>query len=182
MMWRFWDGDNTIDFLAFHSRHLFLICMGILGVFPTFDAGAQTLKEALTAAYMQNPTLLGQRANLRAADEKVPQALSNWRPNVSFTGSAGGSSVMTSTIDGVDRRQHREPKSIGVSVTQDIYRGGRTSAETNSAENTVQAERARLMKKEQDFKPLPRKSNVCDYCSAKLFCSFEGDLCIRRVC
>lgn len=159
MTWRFFDGDSSKVVISdFVDRRLFFTCLGILGALFSFDASAQTLKEALTAAYMQNPTLLGQRANLRAADEKVPQALSNWRPNVSFTGSAGGSAVMTSTIDGVNRHQHREPKSIGITVTQNIFQGGKTIADTNSAENTVQAERARLLKKEQDILLLAAKA------------------------
>src|SRR5260221_11976893 len=51
-------------------------------------ASAQTLTEAFAYAYNNNPQLLGQRALLRATDEGVPQALSNWRPTVNFTGSA----------------------------------------------------------------------------------------------
>src|SRR5712692_91205 len=50
---------------------------------------AQTLTEAFAYAYNNNPQLLAQRALLRATDEGVPQALSNWRPTVNFTGSAG---------------------------------------------------------------------------------------------
>jgi outer membrane protein len=165
MMWLFWDEEKPNVFLSgFTGCLFFVMCSALVGVVVSpLSVNAQTLKEALTAAYINNPTLLGQRANLRAADEKVPQALSNWRPNVSFTGSAGGSAVMTSTIDGVDRHQHREPKSIAVTVTQEIFRGGRTLAETNSAENTVRAERARLLKKEQDILLLATKAYLNVY-------------------
>ncbi len=52
-------------------------------------AGAQTLTEALAKAYATNPTLGAARAELRAVNEGVPQALSNWRPNLTVTGSAG---------------------------------------------------------------------------------------------
>src|SRR5712691_9344356 len=52
-------------------------------------AWAQTLTESFAYAYNNNPQLLAQRAALRATDEGVPQALSNWRPTVNFTGSAG---------------------------------------------------------------------------------------------
>ena len=112
------------------------------------DARAQTLKDALTAAYLNNPTLLGQRAKVRSTDEAVPQALSNWRPSVEITGSAGLSAVQSTTS--TDRGQHREPKSVGVTVTQPLFRGGRTIAATREAENTVQAERSRLVETEQD--------------------------------
>src|ERR1700732_2828290 len=49
----------------------------------------QTLTDALAEAYNTNPQLLAQRALLRATDEQVPQALSFWRPQVTFTGQVG---------------------------------------------------------------------------------------------
>ena len=47
---------------------------------------AQTLLEALSQAYKSNPALAAQRAKLRATDEDVAQALSNWRPTVTVNG------------------------------------------------------------------------------------------------
>ncbi|MET0314471.1 MAG: channel protein TolC, partial [Hansschlegelia sp.] len=38
-------------------------------------ANAQSLEDALARAYMANPTLNAQRAQVRATDEQVPQAL-----------------------------------------------------------------------------------------------------------
>src|SRR5436190_23207975 len=52
-------------------------------------AAAQTLTEAFAYAYNNNPQLLAQRASLRATNETVPQALSNWRPTVTFSANAG---------------------------------------------------------------------------------------------
>ena len=51
-------------------------------------ARAQTLEQAITAAYVNNPTLNAQRAALRATDENVPKALSGYRPTI--TGAASG--------------------------------------------------------------------------------------------
>ena len=50
---------------------------------------ADTLDGALVLAYQNNPTLNAQRASARATDEGVPQALSGYRPRVSFNGSVG---------------------------------------------------------------------------------------------
>ena len=50
---------------------------------------AQTLTDALAETYNTNPQLLAQRALLRETDEQVPQALSFWRPTVTFTGQVG---------------------------------------------------------------------------------------------
>ena len=52
-------------------------------------AQAQTLQDALSAAYSNNTTLLAARAQLRAIDENVPQALAGWRPTVVLQGSYG---------------------------------------------------------------------------------------------
>jgi outer membrane protein TolC len=52
-------------------------------------AEPQTLEQAWTSAYRNNPSLEAQRAALRATDEQVSQALSNWRPSIDATGSVG---------------------------------------------------------------------------------------------
>jgi outer membrane protein len=134
---------------GFAGRMAIFLCLALAVVGQVDGAGAQTLEDALNSAYLNNPTLLGQRAKVRATDEQVPQALSNWRPSVEITGSAGLSAVQSTTS--TDKGQHREPKSIGVTVTQPLYRGGRTIAATREAENTVQAERSRLVETEQDI-------------------------------
>ena len=58
--------------------------------FTPEPAQAQNLADALIAAYTNNPTLAARRARLRATDEQVPQALSNWRPSVSVTRGGSG--------------------------------------------------------------------------------------------
>jgi outer membrane protein len=69
------------------------------------SAHAETLKEALTAAYLYNPTLKSARAQLRAADNQVSLAKSGYRPTISaqfqygyenqrtVTGAAGQGSI-----------------------------------------------------------------------------------------
>ncbi len=76
---------------AFESRLRSLIAAAVaavgLSAICAQPAGAQTLAEALAGAYASNPTLRAARAELRAVNEGVPQALSNWRPNLTVTGS-----------------------------------------------------------------------------------------------
>src|SRR5579871_5868491 len=50
---------------------------------------AETMESALVRAYQNNPQLNAQRAQVRATDEQVPQALSGYRPKVAVTASAG---------------------------------------------------------------------------------------------
>ena len=54
---------------------------------------AGSLAKALAAAYQNNPTLLAARAGVRATDEGVPQAIANWRPDVSFSADLGISQI-----------------------------------------------------------------------------------------
>ncbi len=110
--------------------------------------GAQTLSEALADAYATNPTLAAARAELRAVNEGVPQALANWRPSVSVTGSAGQARIDRETST-TSNQQSLTPLAATASVVQPLYRGGRTLAATARAEQEVQAQRATLNSVEQ---------------------------------
>lgn len=112
-------------------------------------AGAVSLTEALTMAYESNPTLLAGRATLRSTDEGVPQALSKWRPELEFTAEYGESVVRSNAKLPTEAFQNREPWKWDLTLTQNIFRGGRTLAATSAAENDVKAQRARLVSTEQ---------------------------------
>ncbi len=62
------------------------------------QANGQTLNEALGAAYANSPVLRAERAGLRATDEQVPQALSNWRPTIDVTGDIKRSDSIASVM------------------------------------------------------------------------------------
>ena len=112
-------------------------------------ASAQTLQEALALAYSNNPALQAARAQLRAVDENVPQALAGWRPTVQLGGSLGTVEAETQTRRGRPNTTSRDPTALNASVTQPLYRGGRTVSSTARAENQVLAQRARLLATEQ---------------------------------
>jgi outer membrane protein len=103
------------------------------------DAGAETLKEALHAAYKFNPRLDAARALQRATDEEVPRALSGYRPTVA--GSADTTYEVTSTKPTGDNRQTEEinPRGYAVGLTQPLFRGFRTKNAVSLAEATVRA-------------------------------------------
>lgn len=118
------------------------------GIFAS--ANAQSLNEALMQAYESNPTLSSAQTGLKSVNEGVPQALSNWRPEVTLSTSAGvrRTDTDTPTSDSTDTTQ---PLSATLQVTQSIYRGGRTEAATEQAENRVLAQRATVTSVEQDI-------------------------------
>lgn len=122
-----------------------------LGIAMAAPSRAQTLPEALAAAYTANPTLLAARAGVRATDEEVPQALSGWRPTVTVNGRVNY--AFTDSISSFNfsaGEQRVTTRSVELEVSQPLYRGGRTIADTNRAEAQVMAGRADLMVIEQD--------------------------------
>jgi len=79
---------------------------------------------------------------LRATDELVPQALANWRPTVTHTSQAGYIISAESVETSPTVYSHAKPSSLDLSLTQPIYRGGRSDAQARQAINTVEATRA----------------------------------------
>ena len=138
---------------GFRSPHLKL-CRGvfysvasILSLLSVGDpqAAAQTLTQALAEAYNTNPALLAQRALLRATDESVPQALSGWRPTVSFTGQLGGARSSFAQAPLKTQYTTYYNNLLNLQVTQPVYSGGRTLAQTRQAMNTVESTRAQTL-------------------------------------
>lgn len=120
----------------------------VSGLAQVPGAAAETLEEVLVSAYTTNPTLLARRAQLRATDEAVPQALSNWRPKVTLSGELARGRYESNTSSQA-REQGRTSQTASLTITQPLYRGGRTVAETRQAEANVLANRADLAVSEQ---------------------------------
>lgn len=129
-----------------------------------------TLQEALSQAYLTNPQLQAERANLRSVDENVPTALAGWRPTVTVQAAGSYSNSFSSVAEGAVTQfggatnpltgqpqglpgssTHYQPLGYQVtgSITQPIYNGGRTTSSTHQAVNRVYAERANLIATEQ---------------------------------
>jgi outer membrane protein len=68
-----------------NSLFLRSCCAAALLAATSGSIHAETLKEALTAAYLYNPTLKSARAQLRATDNQVSLAKSGYRPTITGT-------------------------------------------------------------------------------------------------
>src|SRR5262249_41207189 len=95
----------------------------------------ETLAEALNSAYHFNPRLDAARATLRATDEEVPRALSNYRPTV--TGTADSTFQKVTTQPPIPTATN--PRGYAVNLTQPVFRGFRTVNAVSIAEATVRA-------------------------------------------
>ncbi|MBU0723430.1 MAG: TolC family outer membrane protein [Alphaproteobacteria bacterium] len=124
------------------------LCLGFAAQMP---AASQTMTEALALAYETNPVLEAQRARLRETDETMAQALSGWRPRVVVTGDIGKTTTDSEQFGGtnIGSTNTRTPSRATLQVTQPVYRGGRTIADTERAEANIQAQRGQLFSTEQ---------------------------------
>jgi len=132
-------------------KHIALgLCLGLVaGTATVHETSAQTLEDALSATYSSNPTLNSQRADLRATDEGVPQALAGWRPSVEVSGTLSREYTYYTSRTG-KRNASRSPYGASLTISQNLYAGGQTEALTSQAENTVLAARAELVGIEQN--------------------------------
>ncbi|WP_374765170.1 TolC family outer membrane protein [Yunchengibacter salinarum] len=138
---------------------------------------AETLREAMAAAYLSNPTLEAERAALRATDEQVEQARAGFLPNVNAQASVSRAERVDNTVNpgdtvnlgggftGVvdDDNNITLPDGSVVSansvvstnefyqaqLTQNIFNGFQDQNATNAAKSQVYAGRAQLRQVEQ---------------------------------
>jgi outer membrane protein len=131
-----------------------VLLMAYIGQTPAF---ADTIEAALVRAYQNNPQLNAQRAQVRATDENVPQALSGYRPRVAVTASAGTQYTDTLVTSGgsptqiVKTETHGmdAPRAVGMTVTQTLFNGMQTANRTRAAESQVSGAREALRVLEQ---------------------------------
>jgi outer membrane protein len=138
-----------------------LLLTGWCAVFRAPAASAETLDSALAYTYVNNPQLGVQRAQLRAIDEGVPQALAGYRPKATATAGAGTQwlstttrEISSTTVPGSPatyfiQTGHNTPQSYGVTLTQNVFNGYQTASRTRQAEAQVMAGRETLRATEQ---------------------------------
>ncbi len=141
-------------------RRALLLAGAILAATPA--VAQETLTGALNRAYTNTPELNAQRANVRAVDELVPQALSGYRPRVSATADVGRTHVESLTpafgsSAGLPVRAGKRasndtfsPRGVGIQVDQTLFNGFRTENSTRAAESRVLGARETLRNTEQN--------------------------------
>jgi len=108
-------------------------------------ASAETLNQALSAAYTYNPRLDAERARLRATDESVPQARSGYRPFIEANADIGFEDNRVRLDDNQGRiGSQTVPRGYDISLQQNLFNGFRTTNQVNQAEANVRAGRENL--------------------------------------
>jgi TolC family type I secretion outer membrane protein len=113
------------------------------------SARAQSLIQALATTYNSNPDLLAQRAVLRQTDETLAQAVANWRPKISLSVEYNKIEADSVPVATTNRYLILNGRTTTLSITQPLFRGGKTTADTKTAQANIQAQRATLADTEQ---------------------------------
>ncbi|MGI9500827.1 MAG: TolC family outer membrane protein [Geminicoccaceae bacterium] len=128
-------------------QHKARLAFGLSLVLVSSSVAAQTFEETLVSTYSVNATLEAAKQELRAINETAPQALAGYRPSLSTFVRAG--SAYEFTADDGDEAGN-VTAAAGVTLSQPLYRGGRTSAGVDSAENQILSQREIYRATEQD--------------------------------
>jgi outer membrane protein len=134
-------------------RAMLALGAGLIASAAASAAGAETIGGALIKAYLSNPSINASRANVRAYDERVPQANAGYLPQVSANLNAGVTSIQglpAAFGGGANGDQTSLPRGYGVTVTQNVWNGNKTFNTVRQAESNVFGQRELLRKQEQD--------------------------------
>ena len=112
---------------------------------------AETLNEALAAAYNSNPTLQAERAGLMATGENIRQAQAGWLPTVTLQGSVATQDFTGKDDDPLtaDVDTSTAPLSGAAIVSLPVFRGGQTYYGTKAARAQTRAAEDNLRSVEQ---------------------------------
>ena len=127
------------------------VCALAAGLGAAPEASSQSLIEALSTTYNSNPDLLASRALLRQTDETLAQAVANWRPRVTLSlewNKLEQDSYRSATA--LPTAYMLNGRFTTLQVVQPLFRGGKTVAETKTAQANIQAQRAALADTEQN--------------------------------
>ena len=85
------------------------------------ESKANTLLESLNSAYLNNPKLNAERANMRASKEEKREAVSEFLPSVTISGYI---SEQDNTKTNETGDSHFNPDEQSMTVEQKIFQGG----------------------------------------------------------
>lgn len=122
-----------------------------------------TLSEALINSYQQNPELVAAREKLKTIDEQMYQAISGFLPQIEYSArntrsksdtnssssiSAEAGAIRTVT-NKISPRRTEDQKYSGLTITQNLFNGGRSLMAVQMAKYNIEAARADLTSTEQ---------------------------------
>lgn len=110
------------------------------------SAYATDLQQAFIDAYQHNPTLLAERANLKATDEQIAQAYSGFLPHAGLEWSKGEEKIERNNRYKNDGTTHAKD----LVISQPLFKGGETLFQISRAKHVIKAGQAALLNVEQN--------------------------------
>ena len=126
-------------------NYLLIFFVFIIGSYSNINA--ETLKSALSNAYLNNPIINSKRAELRSLDENVSAATSQFFPSIEVVGSYSENTLEYGELDKIKTN----PLTGSFLVNQKIFTGGKLINDRLSAINLVAAGRQNLNDSEQSI-------------------------------
>src|SRR5579863_5386463 len=126
-----------------------LVSALVVAMGTSSTAWSQSLVEAMASTYHSNPDLLAGRAVLRQTDETLQQAISNWRPKVTLSAEFNKIEADSMPIRSASSYLILNGKTTLLQLTQPLFRGGKTVADTKAAQANIQSQRAQLANTEE---------------------------------
>ena len=101
-------------------KFLLKIILIYIFIFEVHESKANNLRDSLNSAYLKNPKLNAERANMRAAREEKREAISEFLPSVTISGYV--SDQQNTVPNGTD--SNFKPSEQSMEVEQKIFQGG----------------------------------------------------------
>ncbi|WP_310467092.1 TolC family outer membrane protein [Sphingomonas sp.] len=120
----------------------------LLAALAAGTASADTLREALVSTYRTNPTLTGERENLRATDSTVAIARAAGRPQISAQVGLNRNLTRSGVLD--SRGSKGPTVNGGLDLSVPLFNGGSVRNSVRAAKTRVLADRANLRAVEGD--------------------------------
>lgn len=117
-------------------------------------AWSETLADAIAEAYDTNPNLQAQRASLRSVDEESVQARTGWRPTLSLQATANYQEIRTPAqalirTGRFATREYFNSTAAQLIFSQNLWTGGRVSAQVSAANADILQSREQLRQVEE---------------------------------
>tara|TARA_B100001123_G_scaffold299406_1_gene333990 strand:- start:259 stop:1542 length:1284 start_codon:yes stop_codon:yes gene_type:complete len=127
-------------------KHALKIIVGIIFVLVTNESIANTLLDSLNSAYLKNPKLNSERANMRASREEKRETVSEFLPSVTIEGYV---SEQENTNPGDDT--NFRPSEQSITIEQKIFQGGSGIANYSKKKHGQSIGEFKLKKVEQEI-------------------------------
>ena len=107
------------------------------------------LADTINKSFLYNPKIKAQKKLFESSKENINQVQSNYFPSIDLNVSKGFSKVDSASATRT-AKERRSPQDISINLTQNLYSGGKISAEIKKAKNQylIEEENFKLVKQE----------------------------------